>query len=127
MSISFLLPQAFDLIDHSMLVRKLKQIKVPNSIINWVINFISDRSQRVKLSKDCFLSGVKYHLECPRGPSFSTGFSSSSSMTCLSLAFSTRGNTLTIPRHRRLYPKVSRARLKIWSGPNTRLVEDKSV
>ena len=45
-----------------MLVRKLKQIKVPNSIINWVINFISDRSQRVKLSKDCFLSGVKYHL-----------------------------------------------------------------
>ena len=110
-----------------MLVRKLKQIKVPNSIINWVINFISDRSQRVKLSKDCFLSGVKYHLECPRGPSFSTGFSSSSSMTCLSLAFSTRGNTLTIPRHRRLYPKVSRARLKIWSGPNTRLVEDKSV
>ena len=48
--------RAFDLIDHSILITKLKQINVPNSIINWVIDFLSDRSQRVKLNNDC-LSG----------------------------------------------------------------------
>ena len=45
--------KAFYLIDHTILVTKLKHIKVPNSIINWVIDFPSDRSQRVKLNKDC--------------------------------------------------------------------------
>ena len=45
--------KAFDLIDHSFLVTKLKQIKVPNISINWIIDFVSDRSQRVKLNKDC--------------------------------------------------------------------------
>ena len=45
--------KAFDLIDPSILITKLKQINVPNSIINWVIDFLSDRSQRVKLNNDC--------------------------------------------------------------------------
>ena len=34
--------------DHSILVRKLRnQCKLPASIINWIIDFISDRSQRI--------------------------------------------------------------------------------
>lgn len=41
----FVYRKAFDLIDHSILITKLKQINVPNSIINWVIDFLSDRSQ----------------------------------------------------------------------------------
>ena len=44
--------KVFDLIDHSIFVTKLKQMKVPNSMINWVIDVLSERSQRVKLSKD---------------------------------------------------------------------------
>ena len=41
--------KAFDLIDHSILVRKLhNQCKLPASIINWIIDFLSDRSQRIK-------------------------------------------------------------------------------
>ena len=41
--------KAFDLIDHSILVRKLRnQCKLPASIINWIIDFLSDRSQRIK-------------------------------------------------------------------------------
>ena len=69
--------KAFDLIDYSILITKLKQINAPNSIINWVIDFLSDRSQRVKLNKDCLSEWVKNHLECPRGPSWTLGFSAS--------------------------------------------------
>ena len=47
--------KAYDLIDHKILVNKLKQVNIPNSVINWVIDFLSGRSQRVKLGKD-FLS-----------------------------------------------------------------------
>ena len=45
--------QAFDLIDHKILVNKLKQVNIPNSVINWVIDFLPGRSQRVKLGRDC--------------------------------------------------------------------------
>ncbi|XP_074632479.1 uncharacterized protein LOC141890839 [Acropora palmata] len=45
--------KAFDLIDHKILVNKLKQVNLPNSVINWFIDFLSGRSQRVKLGKDC--------------------------------------------------------------------------
>ena len=37
--------KAFDLIDHSILVRRLRnQCKLPASIFNWIIDFLSDRS-----------------------------------------------------------------------------------
>ena len=45
---------AFDLIDHSILVNKLCRLNLPNYIINWIIDFLSDRFQRVKLSEGCF-------------------------------------------------------------------------
>ena len=45
--------KAFDLIDHKSLVNKLRRVNIPNSVINWVIDFLSGRSQRVKLGKDC--------------------------------------------------------------------------
>ena len=45
--------KAFDLIDHKTLVAKLKMVDIPRSVINWIINFPTDRSQRVKLSNAC--------------------------------------------------------------------------
>ena len=45
--------KAFDLIDHKSLVNKLRRVNIPNSVINWVIDFLSGRSQRVKLGKAC--------------------------------------------------------------------------
>ena len=45
--------KAFDLIDHKTLVAKLKMVDIPRSVINWIINFLTDRSQRVKLSNAC--------------------------------------------------------------------------
>ena len=47
--------KTFDLIDHSILVRKLRnQCKLPASIINWIIDFLSDRVQRIKFASECF-------------------------------------------------------------------------
>ena len=40
--------KAFDLIDHSILVRKLCALSIPPSITNWIIDFLSCRSQRIK-------------------------------------------------------------------------------
>ena len=45
--------EAFDLIDHSILIRKLCMLDVPNSIINWIIDFLSNRFQRIKLGEGC--------------------------------------------------------------------------
>ena len=46
--------KAFDLIDHNILVRKLLDYDIPNYILCWITDFLSDRRQRVKLAQDCF-------------------------------------------------------------------------
>ena len=45
--------KAFDLIDHSILVRKLRALTIPPSVTNWIIDFLSDRLQRIKLFESC--------------------------------------------------------------------------
>lgn len=46
--------RAFDLIDHDILVRKLSVLEIPKQIINWIIDFLLGRFQRIKLAKGCF-------------------------------------------------------------------------
>jgi len=46
--------KAFDFVDHKILVRKLCNLDLPIEIINWIIDFLSDRSQRIKLSEGCY-------------------------------------------------------------------------
>ena len=47
--------KAFDLIDHSILVRTLHdQCKLPANIINWIMDFSLDRSRRIKFASECF-------------------------------------------------------------------------
>ena len=46
--------KAFDFIDHTILVKKLGNLNIPRSIINWIIDFLSHRTQRVKLADSCF-------------------------------------------------------------------------
>ena len=38
----------------SILVRKLLDYYIPNHILCWIVDFLSDRRQRVKLAQDCF-------------------------------------------------------------------------
>ena len=60
--------KAIDLIDHSILVRKLRnQCKLPDSIINWIIDFLSDRSQRIKFASECFSEWGPVPAGVPQG------------------------------------------------------------
>ena len=59
--------KAFDLIDHKTLVNKLKQIDIPISIVNWITNFLTGRSQRVKLGSDCFSEWGNIPSGVPQG------------------------------------------------------------
>ena len=52
--IVFEFKKAFDLIDHHILIQKLVSYEIPNNVINWIIDFLLNRKQRVKLSQDCF-------------------------------------------------------------------------
>jgi hypothetical protein len=46
--------KAFDLIDHHLLVEKLRLFDIPKCVLNWIVDFLSGRKQRVKLKHDCF-------------------------------------------------------------------------
>ena len=61
-------PNAFDFIDHGTLAAKLKEVEVPNSIVNWILDFLSDRShQRVKLSRGCLSEWGAVPAGVPKG------------------------------------------------------------
>ena len=45
--------KAFDLIDHSIPINKIRLMPIPNFVINWLISFLCGRKQRVKLARDC--------------------------------------------------------------------------
>ena len=46
--------KAFDLIDHHVLAQELSSYDISRSISCWIIDFLIDRKQRIKLSRDCF-------------------------------------------------------------------------
>ena len=46
--------KAFDMIDHNLLISKLKRLEINPHIINWICDFLSNRQQRVKLNNDFF-------------------------------------------------------------------------
>lgn len=45
--------KAFDLIDHTILAGKLMALDIPQGILCWIIDFLKNRRQRVKLQQDC--------------------------------------------------------------------------
>ena len=46
--------KAFDLINHRILARKVFQLCIPLSVKKWIVNFLMNREQRVKLTRDCY-------------------------------------------------------------------------
>lgn len=59
--------KAFDLIDYNILLEKICQLDLPHSIINWLIDFLTNRFQRVKLSASCFSEWGPVPLGIPQG------------------------------------------------------------
>ena len=46
--------KALDLIDHSILANKICNLPIPPGIACWVVDFLTDRKQPVKLANDCY-------------------------------------------------------------------------
>ncbi|KXJ18534.1 5-hydroxytryptamine receptor 4 [Exaiptasia diaphana] len=59
--------KAFDLIDHNILVTKIKGLDIPHSALAWVTDFLTHRQQRVKLSADCLSEWGPVPAGVPQG------------------------------------------------------------
>ena len=65
--------KAFNLVDHNLLVAKLYGIGVKPTFVNWICDFLRNRSQRVKLDSSCF-SEFMFRPEFDRAPKLVPGF-----------------------------------------------------
>ena len=59
--------KAFDLIDHSLLITKLKGYSINPCIINWICDFLMDRQQRVKMENDIYSEWKDVVAGVPQG------------------------------------------------------------
>ena len=59
--------KTFDLIDHGILVQKLRLFNIPEAVILWITDFLSCRKQRVKLGQDCFSEWRDVPAGVPQG------------------------------------------------------------
>ena len=59
--------KAFDLIDHKILATKIIQLPMPTFIKRWVIDFLMNRQQRVKLARDCMSEWIDIPSAVPQG------------------------------------------------------------
>ena len=66
--------KAFDLIDHKLLIAKLLSYGIRSTVINWIIDFLRNRLQRVKISTEGVPISYMYQLECHKGLELALGF-----------------------------------------------------
>ena len=59
--------KAFNLIDHPLLARKLLALDMPVGTSFWIINFLTDRTQTVKLGEDCLSEWRNVPAGVPQG------------------------------------------------------------
>ena len=59
--------KAFDLVDHNLLMYKLKDPGVKPTVINWIADFLRNRTQKVKLNNSCFSDWLDIPTGVPQG------------------------------------------------------------
>jgi hypothetical protein len=59
--------KAFDLIDHTILIGKLKKLDLHYEIICWIVDFLKCRKQRIKLTNDCKSEWINVPAGVPQG------------------------------------------------------------
>ena len=59
--------KAFDLIDHVLLAGKLLALDIPIGVSFWIIDFLTDRTHRVKLGEDCLSEWRNVLAGVPQG------------------------------------------------------------
>ena len=57
----------FDFIDHNTLINNLCNLDMPCGIVNWIIDFLSNSSQRIKLARGCFSEWDSVPSGVPQG------------------------------------------------------------
>ena len=67
--------KAFDFVDHTLLIAKLYSLSVKPTVVSWIIEFLRDRSQRVKLNSNCFSSWLTVPAGVPQGTCLHLGYS----------------------------------------------------
>ena len=55
--------KAFDLVDNNLLVAKLHKYGIKPIVLNWIVDLLCNRFQRVKLDSDCYSCPGR----CPTG------------------------------------------------------------
>ncbi|XP_068750820.1 uncharacterized protein [Montipora capricornis] len=71
-AVLFDFPKAFEFIDHHVLAQKLSSYDIPESIMCWILDFLTNRTQRVKLSCDCLSEWRAVPAGVPLGTKLST-------------------------------------------------------
>ena len=66
-TIPFYYRKTFDSIDHIILAEKLCRLNLPTRIINWIVDFLSNSSQMIKLSEDCYSEWGSVPSGIPQG------------------------------------------------------------
>ena len=66
-AVLFYFKKAFDFIDHRILVSKLRVYDIPEAVLSWITDFLTDRKQRVKLSSGCFSEWGAVPAGVPQG------------------------------------------------------------
>ena len=59
--------KAFDLVDHTILIANLYSLGVKPCVVNWIIDFLRNRWQRVKLNDNCFSDWLEVPAGVPQG------------------------------------------------------------
>ena len=59
--------KAFDLVDHNLLIAKLYSIGVKPTVVNWICDYLRNRSQRIKLDSNCLSEFVNVPAGIPQG------------------------------------------------------------
>ena len=60
--------KAFNLVDHHLLIAELFSLGVkPTTGVDWIIDFLRDRQQRVKLNNNCYSSWLNVAAGVPQG------------------------------------------------------------
>ena len=59
--------KSFELTDHKILITKISSLNLPHFIINWIIDFLTNRQQRTKLAEGCVSEWGLVHSGVPQG------------------------------------------------------------
>lgn len=59
--------KTFNLIDYNILSEKLTKYHIPRSVKLWILGFLSEGEQKVKLSHDCYSKWKKVPAGAPQG------------------------------------------------------------